>query len=278
VALAGLIRALHLNNATINDARVVFFGAGSAAVGIAEMMRDYAVLEAGMTKEDAAKLFWLVDSKGLVSEHRGDKLAPHKLSLARRETDLPKLTTLEEVIDFVRPTALLGLSTVGGTFTPSILRKMASFNKSPIIFPLSNPTTKSECTFSEALEHTDGRVLFASGSPFLPVQYNGVEVSSQQANNMSIFPGLGKACVMAEVTRIPDELIHASAQALAESLNPAELAEDKLFPELTRIREISVVVARQVIRAAQKCGVDGNTSLRKLSDEGAFCSGIFVPC
>ncbi|KAM0754105.1 hypothetical protein T439DRAFT_322991 [Meredithblackwellia eburnea MCA 4105] len=266
VVLAGAIRAFALNGKPLKDQRILFFGAGSSGVGVAETICRYFELQ-GISQEDAKKMFWLVDSKGLVATNRGDKLPEHKVFLARTEEDAPKLRTLEEVVRHVQPTALLGLSTVGGTFTKSILEYMGEINEKPIVFALSNPVAQAECTFEEAIEGTKGRVLFASGSPFDPVVYQDKLREPGQGNNMYIFPGLGLGAILAKVKTIPEELVHASAQALATSLTPDEKERNLLYPDVSRIREVSIKIAIGVIRSAQKLGVDRNESLRKLNDK-----------
>ncbi|GAA5872013.1 hypothetical protein JCM3774_006580 [Rhodotorula dairenensis] len=261
VVLAGAIRAFHLNGVPLKDQKILFFGAGSSGVGVAETIAKHFELQ-GMSKEEAKSKFWLVDSRGLVAHNRGDNLPEHKRYLARTEPDAPKLKTLQEVVEHVQPTALLGLSTVGGTFTKEILNLMAQYNKKPIVFALSNPVAQAECTFEEAVEGTDGRVLYASGSPFDPVEYKGKRFEPGQGNNMYVFPGLGLGAILARVQNIPEELVHAAAQGLADSLTVGETERNLLYPDVERIREVSIKIAVTVIEAAQKLGVDRADSLR----------------
>ncbi|BGP10667.1 hypothetical protein JCM10049v2_006559 [Rhodotorula toruloides] len=279
VVLAGAIRAFHLNGVALKDQKILFFGAGSSGVGVAETICKYFELQ-GMSEDEAKSKFWLVDSKGLVAHNRGDTLPSHKKYLARSEPDAPKLRTLKEVVEHVQPTALLGLSTVGGTFTKEILEAMATYNKRPIVFALSNPVAQAECTFEEAVEGTDGRVLYASGSPFDPVEYKGKRYEPGQGNNMYIFPGLGIGAILARVSKIPEELVHASAQGLADSLTPEETARHLLYPDIERIREVSIKIAVTVIQAAQKLGVDRNEELRGKSSaeiEAYVRKGMYHP-
>jgi malate dehydrogenase (oxaloacetate-decarboxylating)(NADP+) len=133
VVLSGFVNAIRRSGIKPHEHRLVFFGAGSAGVGVATMLKDYLV-HCGLTEDEAVKTFYLVDSKGLVAMNRGDKLPAHKLGLARTDPNTPRLKTLDEVVDWIKPTGLLGLSTTGGSFTESIIRKMATFNKNPIIF------------------------------------------------------------------------------------------------------------------------------------------------
>ncbi|KAI5778003.1 hypothetical protein EDC01DRAFT_623387 [Geopyxis carbonaria] len=265
VILGGMITAFKAASRPLADNKLVFMGAGSAAVGVARQICDLFVRN-GIPEEKAKQMFWLVDSRGLVTADRGDKLAEHKLFFQRTDNDGVQCKTLEEVVDLVRPTALVGLCTIGGIFTEPIVRKMASFNEAPIIFPLSNPSSKSECTYAQAMEWTDNRVVFASGSPFPAVTVDGIEKIPGQGNNMYVFPGIGLATILCEAAHVTDSMIYASAAGLASSLNAAERARGDLYPELQRVREVSVVVAREVIRAAQKEGVDRNKMLQFLSD------------
>ncbi|GAA6063694.1 hypothetical protein JCM10212_000273 [Sporobolomyces blumeae] len=265
VVLAGAIRAFHLTGIPLKDQRILFFGAGSSGVGVAETITKYFQMQ-GMSEEEARDKFWLVDSKGLVANNRGDKLPEHKKYLARQDPSTPRLPSLIDVLKHVRPTALLGLSTVGGSFTPEILSLMAEYNKRPIVFALSNPVSQAEATFEEAVEATNGTVLYASGSPFDKVEYNGKRFEPGQGNNLYIFPALGLGSILARVKTIPEEMIHASAQGLADSLTADELERDLLYPDVERIREVSITIALKVIRCAQKLGVDRAEELRGMSD------------
>ncbi|GAA5936374.1 hypothetical protein JCM1841_002920 [Sporobolomyces salmonicolor] len=266
VVLAGAIRAFQITGIPLKDQKILFFGAGSSGVGVAETITKYFQMQ-GMSEEEARDKFWLVDSKGLVAHNRGDKLPAHKQYLARREPDAPRLSSLVDVVKHVRPTALLGLSTVGGTFTPEILALMAQYNARPIVFALSNPVAQAECTFEEAIEGTEGRVLYASGSPFDPVEYKGKRYEPGQGNNMYIFPALGLGSILARAKSIPEEMVHASAQGLADSLTSEELERDLLYPDIERIREVSIRIALSVIRSAQKLGVDRAEHLRAMDDQ-----------
>lgn len=171
VVLSGMINAIRHSGREVQEHRAVVLGAGSAGVGVAKQIAEFFKRE-GMTEDEARAAFWLVDSGGLVTHDRGE-LPPHKAYFARRDIDGQTYTNLAQVMEHVKPTILMGLSTMGGAFTPDILRQMGQWNKSPIIFPLSNPSANSECTFKDAVRHTEGRVLFASGSPFSAFHYHG---------------------------------------------------------------------------------------------------------
>ncbi|KAH8925503.1 malate dehydrogenase [Atractiella rhizophila] len=266
VTLAGLINAFKMSGTPVQDQKVVFFGAGSAAVGIAEMIVDWLVDFERIERSKAKEMIWLVDSKGLIADNRGDTLPPHKRSLSRSDPQTPKLKSLLEVVQHVKPTALLGLSTVGGSFTEEVLKLVKSTNARPIIFPLSNPVRKSECTYEQALAATDGTCIFASGSPFQPVEWEGSLRKPGQCNNFYVFPGIGLGAVNAQVSTIPKSLIQIAAMALAASLTPEEKSKGLIYPELERIRDISAEIAREVIRGAQDEEVDRNSKLRDMED------------
>ncbi|KAJ5674966.1 NADP-dependent malic enzyme [Penicillium maclennaniae] len=256
VILGGVINAVKRSGLACKDQRAVFFGAGSAGVGVAKQIVDFFVRE-GMTEEDARNCFYLVDTKGLVTADRGDKLADHKVYFARQDNNGQQFKTLEEVVDHVQPTILMGLSTMGGVFTPEILRKMADWNTTPIIFPF---------------KATDGRCLFASGSPFPTVSFTNSQGQTNtyypgQGNNMYVFPGIGMGCILSKAVRVTDNMIYASGEALSKALTAEEIERGLLYPDITRIREVSVVVARNVMRAAQEDGVDRETALRAMSDK-----------
>jgi malate dehydrogenase (oxaloacetate-decarboxylating)(NADP+) len=172
-----------------------------------------------------------------------------------------------DLIDHVKPTILMGLSTIGGAFTSEILRKMKDINEHPIIFPLSNPVSKSECTFEEAVVNTDGACLFASGSPFPEFEYKGKTMYPGQGNNMYVFPGIGLAAILCKAVNVTQDMIYASGEYLSHALSPEEIEHKLLYPDVSRIREVSVVVTRGVIRAAQGNGVDRELSMRNLDDE-----------
>jgi len=267
VILGGVISAFKRAHRPISEQKLVFMGAGSAAVGVARQICGLFIRN-GIPEAEAKKMIWLVDSRGLVTDDRGDKLAEHKLYFSRDDNNGAQFKSLEDVVDYVKPTALVGLCTIGGIFTEPIVRKMAQLNENPIIFPLSNPSSKSECTFEQAMEWTDNKVVFASGSPFPSVTVDGVEKIPGQGNNMYVFPGIGLGTILCGASHVTDEMIYASAAGLAESLTQEEIDKDWLYPELSRIREVSVVIARDVIRAAQKEGIDRNKLLQFLSDEG----------
>jgi malate dehydrogenase (oxaloacetate-decarboxylating)(NADP+) len=206
VALAGVLSALRVTGGKLAEQRILFFGAGEAATGIADLTVA-AMVAAGCTPADARRNCWLVDSKGLVVASRTG-LVGHKLPYAH---DHPPIADFPTAVRTLKPTAIIGVAAVGGTFTPEVLQDMARINKRPIVFALSNPTSKSECTAEEAYRSTDGRALFACGSPFDPVTLAGRTHVPRQGNNSYIFPGVGLAAVATRTTRVTDEMFMAES-------------------------------------------------------------------
>ncbi|KAA1472497.1 malic enzyme [Dentipellis sp. KUC8613] len=268
VVLSGFLNAAKLSSAAsgqpLTAHRILFLGAGSAGVGVAMQLTSFFKLQ-GLTEEQARSQIYLVDSQGLIYEERGP-MAEHKKYFARRDYHGPPLTDLAEIVNYVQPTALLGLSTIKGAFSQEVVQLMAALNPRPIIFPLSNPVRLSECEFHEAVEWTNGRVLFASGSPFPEQEHEGRTLYPGQGNNMYIFPGLGLGAILCRASAVTDSMVEAASLGLADSLTDEERSLDLIYPQLERIRDISAFIATRVIRKAQAEGVDRATDLRKLSD------------
>ncbi|KAL9554631.1 hypothetical protein PS6_003313 [Mucor atramentarius] len=261
VILSGVINAIRKvqneNGVLPKDHRIVFYGAGSAAIGVARQIQEYFQAEFGMTEEEARRVFWIVDSKGLVTMNRGDRLAQHKVYFARDDNQDQQYKELIDIVNYVKPTALIGLSSTPNAFNTQVLNRLAAINKQPIVFPLSNPATQAECTFAEAMEATENRVIFASGTAFpsYTVQSTGEVRIPGQGNNMYIFPGLGFAGVLAKPTMISDGMIYSASKALADSLTSEELSQGWLYPSLIRIRQVSAIVAAAVIEQSIKEGL-----------------------
>ncbi|KAF8888529.1 hypothetical protein BD779DRAFT_1672209 [Infundibulicybe gibba] len=268
VVLSGFINAAKLSSAAsgkpLTSHRILFFGAGSAGVGVAMQLMSFFTLH-GLSEQEARERIWLVDSQGLVFDTRGE-LAEHKKYFSRSDYTGDRLVNLLEIIEYVKPTALLGLSTISGAFSKEVIRAMADLNPRPIIFPLSNPVRLSECSFQDAVACTEGKVLFASGSPFPEIPYGKSVLFPGQGNNMYIFPGLGLGAIIARVTSVTDTMVEASSLGLAEALTPEERSMGLLYPRIERIREISAHIAKEVIRASQEAGVDRSSQLRSMSD------------
>ena len=250
VTLAGLYSALRLTGGSLRDLRVVFLGAGEAGIGIANLVVA-ALLDAGLPEAEARRRCWFLDSKGLVVRSRGD-LAEHKWPYAHEHAFLPDLLAAVEAL---RPTALIGASGTPGTFTRPIVEAMARINEQPVVFALSNPTSKSECTAEQAYAWSGGRAVFASGSPFDPVDFGGRTYVPGQANNAYIFPGVGLGVMASEASRVTDEMFSAAASALAAEVSDADLALGRVYPSLARIREVSASIATAVAEVAYTRGL-----------------------
>ncbi|KAI9322444.1 hypothetical protein BX666DRAFT_1894814 [Dichotomocladium elegans] len=251
VILAGFMNAVRLAEEKTGldpkDHRIVFFGAGSSAIGVGKQILMYFMRHHHMSEEEAKRIFYFVDSKGLITLDRGDTLAEHKVYFARSDNDHAQYRGLCEVIDYVKPTALIGLSAQHQAFTKEAIEKMAAINELPIIFPLSNPMTNAETTFQQAMDYTNQRVLFASGTAFPPYRLPSGELKyAGQGNNMYVFPGLGLGAILAKATRVSDSMVYEAAKGLATSLAPEEIDDGSLYPSLTRIREVSAEVAAAV--------------------------------
>lgn len=245
VALAGIFSAMKISGGALVDQRFLFLGAGEAGVGIADIICA-ALVEEGLTLEDARRHCWLVDSRGLVCSER-EHLAHHKLPYAHEHQ---RVDTFEEAIDILKPTAIIGVSGQGGKFTKEVLQKMASLRDRPIIFALSNPTDNSECTAEEAYRWTDGRAIFASGSPFNPVTLNGKTYYPGQGNNVYIFPGVGLGVAFCKARRVTDHMFLEAARMVSHMVSREEMEAGRIYPALTRIREVSARIAEAVTRVA----------------------------
>jgi malate dehydrogenase (oxaloacetate-decarboxylating)(NADP+) len=250
VALSGLLSALRVTGGGIADQKVLFLGAGEAATGISDLIVA-AMTAQGLPAAEARRRCWLLDSHGLVVRSRSD-LAEHKRAYAHEH---PPVGSLLGAIEALRPTALVGVAAVGGTFTEPVLRAMAAINPRPIVFALSNPTSKSECTAEQAYRFTDGRALFACGSPFDPVTLDGRTHVPRQGNNSYIFPGVGLGAIACGAKRVVDEMFLAAADALAATVTQADLDQGSLYPPLANVREVSARIAAAVARIAYRRGL-----------------------
>ncbi|KAK7194189.1 malic enzyme [Novymonas esmeraldas] len=269
VIAAGFLNAIKQSGLGPLQQRIVVFGAGSAAVGVAKNIAQLASRMYNVDMQEVLKTFYLVDTRGLVSDTRGDKLASHKLLLSRKDVsaeESQKMTSLEDVVKFVKPTALLGLGGVGPVFTEEIVRSVAANAARPIIFPLSNPTSKSEVVPDDAYRWTNGAAIIASGSPFPASTIDGKTIKPSQGNNLYVFPGVGLGCALAQPSYIPDELLVAASACLNQQTTPEQLAAEQLYPPLDDIHNISAHIATEVIMESQRLGIDGNKELPRDKD------------
>jgi malate dehydrogenase (oxaloacetate-decarboxylating)(NADP+) len=244
VVLAGIYSALRITGEKLRDQRVLCLGAGEAATGICDLIVA-SMISAGLTEPEARKRCWLVDSKGLVVASRTD-LAGHKKPYAHAHAPADFLGALRDL----RPTILVGAAGRGGTFTHEVLTTFAAQRERPIVFSLSNPTSQSECTAEQAYGWTDGRAIFASGSPFPSVQCAGRTFVPGQANNSYVFPGIGLGAIASRAKRITDEMFLATARKLADLVTEDDLASGRIYPSLSRIQEVSAEIAAAVCEVA----------------------------
>jgi len=249
VVLAGLLSTLRVTGGLLTDQKLLFLGAGEAATGIADLVVS-AMVAGGATEAAARMRNWLVDSRGLVVKSRSG-LAEHKLAYAHEHAQIGDFLT---AIRTLKPTAIIGVAAVGGTFTPEVLQTMAQINKLPIVFALSNPTSKAECSAEEAYQHTSGRVLFACGSPYDPVTLEGMTYVPRQGNNSYIFPGVGLGAIASGTRLVTDEMFMAAAHTLANLVSEEDLKQGSLYPALPRIREVSAHIAAAVAEIAYNRG------------------------
>jgi len=250
VALAGVLAALRLTGGALAAQRFLFLGAGEAGVGIADLVVS-AMMEEGLSAEEARGRCWFVDSHGLVVRSRAD-LAAHKLPYAHEH---PPVADFLAAVEEVRPTAIIGVSGQPRTFTREVIERMGRYNERPIIFALSNPTSKSECTAEEAYTYTGGRAIFASGSPFPSVKLYGKTYNPGQGNNSYIFPGVGLGVVVSGAGHVTDEMFEAAARTLAAQVTADDMANGRIYPTLSRIREVSAAIATAVAGIAYQHGL-----------------------
>ncbi|MEE2906848.1 MAG: NAD-dependent malic enzyme [Planctomycetota bacterium] len=263
VATAGLYTACRAKGETMKDQRILFLGAGSAGCGIGELISQ-AMQADGLDKETAYSQIRMFDIDGLVTKSRIDSLEPFQRAFA---ADHEPTKDFAGMIRSFKPTAIIGVSTVHGAFNADVFKAMCEINDRPIIFPYSNPTSHSECTAEEAYEGTNGKVLFASGSPFPPLKVNGKEIEPSQGNNVYIFPAMGLAVYATKSKRVTEKMFLTAAQALAETLTEDELNSGLLYPPRDRIREVSGHVAEKV---AEVIFDDGHATVVRPSNMSEF--------
>ena len=260
VTLGAILSAVNVSRTPLRDQEIVFFGAGSAAIGVADYLRS-ALVRDGLSDIEARRRIWIVNSKGLLHTHREDLTEEQKVYAqpAERVADWNRDSAgkigLREVISKINASILIGLSTVGGSFTEDIVREMSGKVSRPIILPLSNPTDKSEAKAEDLIRWTNGRALVASGSPFPPVGFNGQRIPIAQCNNVYIFPAVGLGVVASGARRVTDGMMEAAARTLAEQSPALVDAGDSLLPPLRDVRSVAVSVAGAVGREAQRAGV-----------------------
>jgi len=260
VTLGAILGAVKVTGKSLKDQQIVMLGAGSAGIGVDDGLRA-AMKEEGLSEQEARSQFWVIDRDGLLHSGRKD-LSPEQSVYAQPEDRVsgwPRTSNghigLADVIGKIEATVRIGLSTVGGAFSESIVREMARQVQRPIIFPLSNPTTKSEAKPDDLIQWTEGRALVATGSPFPPVHYAGKAIPIAQCNNVFIFPAMGLGVVASGARRVTDAMMLAAARTLAENSPALGNSSASLLPPLTDIRRVAAEIATAVGTQAQKDGV-----------------------
>ncbi|EFN53662.1 hypothetical protein CHLNCDRAFT_136414 [Chlorella variabilis] len=265
-AVGGLYGAMAVAGkppSALADQKFVVLGAGSAGMGVVSMIAQ-GMVKQGLSPEEASSRFHVLDHHGHIT-HKRPNLEPHVRPFARKD-DSPEGEPFLEVVRRVKPTALIGLAGAGRLFTPDVLKLMAQYNERPIIMPMSNPTSKMECTHEDAQKYCEGRAIFASGSPQPDVQLNGKLCAASQANNMYIFPGLAMGAYLARGNIVTDGMLMAAAESLADMITPQELAAGRVYPNMNKIRDISLNVALETMKAAAEEGHLHNPhAMRELS-------------
>ncbi|HHB2170933.1 oxaloacetate-decarboxylating malate dehydrogenase [Bacillus cereus] len=257
VSLAAVLSAVKASGVPLSEHRVVVFGAGTAGIGIADQVRD-AMVRVGVSEEESYKRFWCIDRNGLVTDNMED-LLDFQIPYARKEAEVSEwkengVIGLAEVVKHVKPTILIGTSTVAGAFKEEIIKEMASHVERPIILPMSNPTPLAEAKPADLIEWTEGRALVATGSPFEPVTYNGITYVIGQSNNALIFPGLGLGTIVVRASVMTDGMFAAAAEAVASMVDTSQPGAP-ILPEVEELRNISEMVAIEVATVAVAEGV-----------------------
>jgi malate dehydrogenase (oxaloacetate-decarboxylating) len=264
ITLAAAISAVRVCGTPLRNQRVVIFGAGTAGIGVADQIRDAMVRE-GLSKQDATRRFWCVDRQGLLTADMAGQLRDYQAPYARPAAEKAWKrdgngdgASLAEVVRQVKPTMLIGASTVSGSFTEEIVREMAAHTERPIIFALSNPPARAEANPADLIAWTDGRALIATGSPFAPITYKGVTYVVAQANNAMLYPGLGLGAIVSRASRISDGMFAAAAGAVS-SLVAVRQPGASLLPHIDDLRSVAGTVAVAVAEAAEAEGLAGVT-------------------
>ena len=259
VVVTGLYTAVRALKQKPSDQRILFLGAGAAATGIAHLIAD-AMAEDGIDRNEALKRIALFDSKGLVSSTRGDKLAPNKVPFAQAYENT---TDFAQAIRQLKPTCIIGGSAQGGAFTEDVVKAMCEVNARPMIFALSNPTSKAECTAKQAYTWSEGKCLFACGSPFAPVAVGNKTFVPRQGNNSYVFPGIGFGCIFVRAKTIPNQIFLTAAKTLANLVSESDLANGSLYPPLSQVRELSAHIA---VAVADYCFKNGLAQVERPAD------------
>ncbi len=280
VATGTLLAAINITGTPLTEQRIVLFGAGSAGIGIASLLLT-AMKDAGLSEAEARRHFYAVDKDGLLVEGMAEirpqqqPFVQPRSAIANWKLENSDRISLLDVVKNAKPTTLIGVSGQAGAFTEPVIRAMAAAVERPVVFPLSNPTSRSEATPADVLKWTDGRALIGTGSPFAPVNWNGREVPIDQTNNSYIFPGMGLGILSVNARRVTDTMFMAAAKALAE-LSPARGNKSgRLLPPVSELRSVSFAVAKAVALQAIQDGVAASLDQRAL--ESRIRANVWEP-
>ena len=270
IATAGFISISRLMKRQFAEQKFLFLGAGAAAFGIADLLVQKFQKD-GLSREEVLKHIWMFDVNGLLVNSRND-LADHQKQFSH-ESEF--ISDFAEAVLNVKPTAIIGVSTVGGAFNQQVIENMSLVNERPIIFPYSNPTSHSECTAEQAYTWSKGKAVFASGSPFAPVVFNGRTFTPGQGNNVFIFPAMGLAIFATEAKRVTDEMFITAAEAVAEQVTPSDFGKGLIYPQVKDIMNVSINVA---VRVAEQIFASGLAGVKKPKDIRTFIKRkMFIP-
>lgn len=249
VTLAGIYTSSHITHKSFTDLNIMLLGTGSAASGIAGLLVS-AFCAAGLTKAQAQSKLWFIDRQGLVTSDR-EVIKP----LIKHFAQPCAPATFLEAINRIRPDVLIGATGMAGTFNQAIINAMATVNERPVIIALSNPTSHTECTAEEAYRWSEGRAIFASGSPFPPVIYAGKQLKPGQGNNAYIFPGIGLGVTVSKARLITESMFLAAAKTLSDQILPEEIENGAIYPSIHRVRAVSLAIAVAVCQIAKQAGL-----------------------
>lgn len=249
VAMAGVVASSKITQIPFVENKIMFLGAGSAATGIADLLLQAFIAE-GMSEEQAKNNIWFVDIDGLLVKGRKN-LMEHNITFAHDHEEMGFI----EAINAIKPNILIGASGAGGAFTEEVIKAMSAINERPVIFALSNPTSNSECTATQAYEWSEGRAVFVSGSPFGTVEYNGKKIVPGQGNNVYIFPGIGLGAIASEAKYLPDSIFMTASKVLADQVTQDDIANGALYPKMSELRNISFNIAMAVAESIFDLGL-----------------------
>ncbi|CAL3972894.1 unnamed protein product, partial [Diplocarpon coronariae] len=269
VTLAAIMAGLHVSRLKLRDMRLVVFGSGTAGTGIADQVRDAIAADSNISKEEAAKQIWCVDKPGLLLKSHGAMLTTAQTPYAREDSEWHDIdhSSLLSVVRVVKPHVLIGTSTKPKSFTQEVVQEMSSHVSRPIVFPLSNPTRLHEASPSDINTWSQGRALIATGSPFPPVTYEGRTYEVAECNNSTCFPGIGLGCVLSRTKLLSDKMLVAAVKALAAQSPALQDPDKSLLPGVENVRDISVHIARAVIKQAVDEGLATEEGIPADDDE-----------